>query len=107
MEDVATEESINLIDEICAENFTEHTPMWDTWDRENTKQEVTGFLSSFSDFSATIEDITAEGDMVGMRVTLRGAHEAEFQEIEPPGRTSRYKIWFTRVENGKIAEPWL
>ena len=107
-EDVATKGNIDLIDDICTEGFTDHTPMWETRGRENAKQEMEELLSAFSDFSATVEDIIAEGDTVAMRVTLRGTHEGEFQNIEPTGKEFEVQnMIFTRIEDGKIAERWV
>ena len=107
-EDVATDGDIDLIDEICTEDFTEHTPMWETRGRDNAKQEIKEFLSSFSDFSATVEDIIAEDDTVAMRITLRGTHDGEFQGIEPTGNDFEVQnMVFTRIEDGRIAERWI
>ena len=93
---------------VGTEDFTEHTPMWETRGRDNAKQEMEEFLSSFSDFSATVEDIIAEDDTVAMRVTLQGTHDGEFQGIDPTGADFEVQnMVFTGIEDGKIAEWWI
>jgi predicted ester cyclase len=64
--------------------------------------------TAFGDFSATVEDIVAEGDTVAMRVLLQGTHEGEFMGVEPTGRKFEIEnMVFTRIEAGKIAERWV
>jgi predicted ester cyclase len=63
---------------------------------------------AFSDFSATVDDVVAEGDTVAMRVTLRGTHDGPFMGIEPTGNEFEVSnMVFTRIEDGKIAERWV
>jgi predicted ester cyclase len=58
--------------------------------------------------NVTVEDVTAEGDKVVTRVTLRGTHQGETEEFGPPtGRQVELKgITISRIEGGKIVEDW-
>lgn len=107
-EEVATEGNFDLVDEIFTEDAIEHGPFGDANGREAVKEQIENFRTAFDGFSATVDDIVAEGDTVAMRVTLRGTHEREFRGIEPTGKSIEVQnMVFTRIEDGKIAERWL
>ena len=107
-EEVATEGNVDFVDEICAEDVVEHGPFGELNGREGVKEQVEAFRDAFDGFSATVDDIVAEGDTVAMRVTLRGTHDGEFRGIEPTGRSIEVQnMIFTRTEDGKIVERWL
>ena len=107
-EEVATERNIGLIDEICAEDIIDHSPLGEVRSRAELKEQIEQLRNAFGDFSATVEDIVAEGDTVAMRVTVRGIHEGEFMGIEPTGREFEIQnMVFTRIEDGQIAERWV
>ncbi|WP_336342714.1 ester cyclase [Halalkalicoccus ordinarius] len=107
-EEIATKRNLDLTDEVFAEDAVEHAPYGDSRGVAALRADFNRFLAAFPDFSATVEDIVAEGDTVAMRVTLRGTQEGEFMEIEPTGREFEIQnMVFTRIEGGKIAERWL
>lgn len=108
-EEVATERNVDLIDELETDDFVEHGPFGqESRGPTEDKEQMRSFLAAFPDFEATVEDVIAEGDMVAMRVTLRGTHEGEFMGIDPTGKPFEIQnMVFTRVEDGKIAERWV
>ena len=108
-EDIATDRNFDLIDEVIAEGFVEHSPLGgDVHGREGFREQVQAHIDSFPDFEATVEQIVAEGDMVAMRITWRGTHEGDFMGFEPTGKSFEGEnMVFTRIENGKVAERWL
>lgn len=107
-EEVATEEDIDLIDEICAEDVVECGPFGDLDGREAVKKQTKSFRTAFDGFSATVDDILVEGDMVAMRVILRCTHKGEFREIDPTGKHIEVQnMIFTRIEEGLIVKRWL
>lgn len=107
-EDIATERNVDLIDDVFAEDAVEHAPFGDSRGRAEIRADFERFLDAFPEFSATVEEIIAEGDTVAMRVTLRGVQDGEFMGMEPTGREFDVQnTVFTRVEDGKIVERWL
>ncbi|AKU06719.1 MULTISPECIES: ester cyclase [Haloferax] len=107
-EEVASEGNIGLIDEICAEDILDHSPLGEVHGRDELKAQISGLRESFSDFSATVEDAITEGDMVAMRVTLRGTHDGAFMGIEPTGKTVEVgNMVFSRIEDDMIVERWV
>lgn len=107
-EDIATDGNLDLVEAVYAADAVEHGPMGDIEGREAIRESLESFLGAFEDFSATVEDVVAEGDTVAMRVTLSGTHEGVFNGIEPTGESFEVQnMVFTRIEDGKIAERWV
>ncbi|MFC7204509.1 ester cyclase [Haloferax namakaokahaiae] len=107
-EEVATEGNIDAIDEICTEDVADHSPLGETKGREELKEDIRGLREAFSDFSATVEDVVSNDDLVAMHVTLRGTHDGEFMGTEATGKTFEVgNMVFSRIENGLIAERWV
>lgn len=108
-EEIATKQSLDVIDELLTENYVEHGPFGqETVGRDADKEKMRAFLDAFSDFEATVEDVVSEGDTVALRVTLRGTHDGEFMGIAPTGKSIEIQnMVFTRIEDGKIAERWV
>lgn len=107
-EDIATEGNLDLLDEVFTKDAVEHGPFGDDQGREAIRKSFEKFVETFTDLSATVEDIVAEADTVVMRVTLRGTHEGEFMGVEPTGKTVEMQnIVFTRIDDGRIVERWM
>lgn len=104
-EEVATQGKIDVIDESCTEDVVDRSPLGEVVGREELKAQIEYLRSAFGDFSATVEDIIAEGDTVAMRVTLRGTHEGEFMGIEPTGNSFEIEnMVFARLRDGMVVE---
>ena len=107
-EEIATEGNLDLVESVYAEDAVEHDPFGDANGRAEIRESIGGFIDAFEDFSATVEDIVADGDTVAMRVTLRGTHNREFLGIEPTGESFEVQnMVLTRVEDGRITERWV
>jgi predicted ester cyclase len=62
---------------------------------------------SFPDRYDKVEDIAAEGDMVGMLFKLSGTHKGNFYGIEATGKKiDVYEAGVFRLADGKITEAW-
>jgi predicted ester cyclase len=107
-EELATGGDLDLIEELYAVDAVEHDPFGDHSGRTEIRESMEGLLAAFPDFSATVEEIIAEGDPVAMRVTLRGTHEGAFLEAEPTGRQFEVgNTVFTRLADGMVVERWV
>lgn len=107
-EEVAAEGNVSLIDDICAAEVIDHSPLGEVRGREDLKAQIDSIRTAFGEFSATVEDIVAEADTVAMRVTLRGTHTGEFMDVEPTGTdVTVANMVFTRIEDGQIVERWV
>ena len=107
--DVWEEGNIDLVDELLAPDYVNHTPA--TPDQptgpEGVKGVVAMFRSAIPNLRVVVEDMIAEGDKVAVRYTLEGTHEGELFGIPPTGqRLSIKSIAVERVSDGKIREHW-
>ncbi len=72
---------------------------------EGFKKYESMWAKGFPDMHLTIEDITAEGDKVWIRLKVTASHTGEFRGLAPTGKRVTLKsfmIW--RIFDGKIVE---
>ncbi|WP_255168229.1 ester cyclase [Natrononativus amylolyticus] len=108
-EEVWTEGSVGVIDEIFAESFVLHYPSSpaEPRDREEYREYVETFRSAFTDLTYAVDDVIADGDTAALRYTATGTHDGELLGVEPTGeRVSVPGMEMYRVENGEIVEMW-
>ena len=101
--------NMSMVDELFAADFVEHEelPPGIPRDREGVIQLTSMLRSAFPDFTATIDDIIAEGDKVVIRQTWSGTQKGEFMGIPPTGKSvSIGVIDIIRMADGKVTEHW-
>ena len=101
--------NMRMVDQYFAADFVEHEelPAGIPRDRDGVVQLTTMLRTAFPDFTATIDDIIAEGDKVVIRMTWRGTQEGEFLGIPPTGKSiSIGVIDIIRMADGKAVEHW-
>ena len=109
MEEVWHKRNVAAIDEIFAPEYVGHSlaHSGQTENIESSKESSEYFLSAFSDFRVTCDDVFAEEDRVALRFTVRTTHTGEFSGIAPTGRQVTFAgISVMRCQDGKIAEQW-
>ncbi len=75
---------------------------------EGFKRYVAMVRAAFPDFHNAVEDLIAEGDKVGARLTYRGTHAGELFGVFPTGRQVMYSgIAIFRIAGGKIVDGWV
>ena len=63
---------------------------------------------AFPLYRLDVEEMIAEGDMVGVRVRHRGVHRGPFNGIPPTGREIDAPGFLTyRIKDGKIIDHWM
>jgi steroid delta-isomerase-like uncharacterized protein len=63
--------------------------------------------TAFPDGRMEIDDLIVEGDLVGIRNTWRGTHQAEFYGVPPSGKEIAVtSVGLDRVKDGKVVEGW-
>ena len=100
--------NLDVIDEVCAENFVDHDPLLGDQDRAAAKQSMATYREAFPDLTFTIDDIFAAGDMVVMRWTGTGTFENELMGLQPNHEAGSpiHGIGIDRFEDGKVVESW-
>lgn len=74
---------------------------------EGFKQGLTLFREAFPDLHFTVGEIMVSGEIVGVRVTMRGTHKGEFLGIPATGKQVKVEgIDLFRIENGVVVERW-
>src|SRR5881396_1098319 len=85
-EEAWNEGNLNVVDELCTEDFTDHDPLMGDTDREAVKQRIVAYRESFPDLEMTIEEIFAAGDKVVTRWSAHGTFEKELMGQPPTGQ---------------------
>jgi predicted ester cyclase len=72
------------------------------------KEHILQAEAAFPAYELVARQIIAEGDLVAVRATFRGAHKGEFAGIKPTGRWVSFALMIIyRVSDGLIIEHWL
>ena len=102
------DESLSIIDEVCASRFVAHIPGGSQpIDREGFRQFVSLFYLAFPDLRHTVEDQVAEGDKVVSLLTVQGTHQGLFQGMAATGKQVKFTdIMICQFKDGKIVELW-
>ncbi|WP_076431006.1 ester cyclase [Haladaptatus litoreus] len=102
--------SLDIIDEIVAEDFVFYDPMGFAEIRgpDEYRKFAERFRAAFANMGTEIEEIIAKDDRVAARVTMRATHEGEFIGIEPTNREVELKgIVIEHIEDGKIKDKYI
>jgi predicted SnoaL-like aldol condensation-catalyzing enzyme len=106
-EEVLDQGKLDVIDEICSDDYAGHVPGMPPMDREGDKHLIGMLHAAFPDLHCTMDDQIAEGDRVVHRLTCSGTHRGDFMGIPPSGNSVTVGgININRIANGKIAESW-
>ena len=99
--------NLDALDALFAPDFQEHQPGIVPPNLEGVKGAISYLRSGFPDLTLTIEDSTADGDTVWVRMTGRGTDSKGFMGRPPTGRSFAITVMDgCRFEHGKIVEHW-
>ena len=90
--------NVDVIDELCASNFTFTDAMGVKGGRDELKRRILGLRAISSDLYINVQEIIAEGNRVAIRYTLVGTFEDRHTTF--PGAV------FAHIANGKFVEYW-
>ncbi|GMQ82966.1 MAG: hypothetical protein BMS9Abin05_2436 [Rhodothermia bacterium] len=102
-----TESDMALIDEIISPEFVLRSPMFPEpiVGIEGYKALVTNTARTFSDFTATIDEIVVHGDQLWGRFSMSGTNTGPLGELPPTNKSfSITGLAVTRVADGMIVE---
>lgn len=106
---IFNEQDLSIADEVFAPDFVAHVTVspTPTLDRKGWKAYLGGFRASFPDLRLDVKDMVTTGDMVILRVVLRGTQTGPFQDLPPSGKAVAFDgVAMHRVENSQIVEHW-
>ncbi|MCX4585738.1 ester cyclase [Streptomyces sp. NBC_01481] len=107
-EDVVNKGNVDAVDAMCTADYREHDPSLSSYDMglAQAKVENREIMEAFQPV-ATIESLTAEGDMVCVRLSYKGRHVGAYKGMEATGRDVSGTGHATfRCQGGKLAESW-
>jgi steroid delta-isomerase-like uncharacterized protein len=107
--EVANKGNIDLVDELCAENFVENEilPGEVKPNREGVIQFFKMFRKAFPDVSYKVDFMFAKDDKVVTHLTISGTQKGEFMGIPASGKKMNMKaIEIVRFVDGKAVEHW-
>ena len=97
---------VEAIDELFAPDFVEHQPGIAPG-REGVKGSIRALRAAFPDLHLAVEDATAAGDRVWLRLRGTGTHEGTFMGLPGTGRAIDITvIEIVRVVDGQLVEHW-
>ncbi len=107
LEEAYNQGNLDVIDEVCAANYTWPMDNPQVHSSEEMKEHVAGVRTTFPDIHITAEDMIAEGDKVVTRWTIVATHKGELMGIPPTGVQVTFTgILISRIADGKIAGDW-
>lgn len=98
---------LNLVDEIIAPEFVMHSAFFPEPIKgiEGYKALVTNTSKTFSNFKATIEEVSVKGNKVWSRFSMEGINTGSLGNIPATGKKFHISgLAITRIVNGKIVE---
>jgi steroid delta-isomerase-like uncharacterized protein len=112
-DDVLTQDKLELIDELYAEDYEFDAPALAAGagaaqsGREAFRARVKAFRSAFPDVNYKIQNIVSDGEVVATKFEFSGTHKGTFAGFAPTGRQSAVTgVHFARLVNGRIKKTW-
>lgn len=108
-EEVMNKGNVDLLDEIMAADFKDHgeTLFGSPQGRDTLKQGIIASRSVFADLTVELHEIIADGEMVGVRGTMRCTQQGTFLGVAPSGNELSWTgLAMFRITDGKLAERW-
>jgi len=108
LEEAFNQGNLEVIDEVCSDDFVDHDPLMGDADSEGVKQRIGAYREAFPDIEIRVDEIFAAGDRVVIRWTGTGTFEHPLMGQQPTGEKGEpiQGIGIDCFEDGKIAESW-
>jgi steroid delta-isomerase-like uncharacterized protein len=104
---VIANKNLNVVSQYMRDPLVDHAAPGETATLEQYKQSLAVYFDAFPDLTATIEDLTGDGDFVVCRLSLSGTQQGTFMGAAPSGKSFTVgSIQTYRVSHGKIVERW-
>jgi predicted ester cyclase len=99
---------LNLLDELLATDFVDHTPVPGfAPTRDGLKQGITALRTAFPDIRYTIDSAIVCGDEIVQRVSATGTMTGDFMGMPATGKSATWtEIHIGRGVNGRLTEHW-
>jgi len=101
--------NLEVVDDLTSPALVEHQDFGPRHaaGAEGVRAVVASLHRAFAGFHLAIEDITADGGTVWLRMVATGTHHGPFMGHAPTGRPIRIQVFDAiRVEDGRMVEHW-
>ena len=99
--------NFEVLKEIVADDFVNHTAVGIPSDVEGLKQFVGMLHQGFSELKIEIHEQVGEGDMVATRKTIHATHTGEIMGHRATGKKVTFSVMdFVRVRERKYTDHW-
>lgn len=108
-EEVMNQGDVHLLDDIMAPDFKDHgeTLFGSPEGRATLKLGIITTHNTLSNLNVQLHDVIADGDLVGVRGTMRCIHQGQFLGVAPSGNELSWTgLALFRVVDGKLVERW-
>lgn len=108
-EEVMNNGRVDMLDELMTPDFKDHgeTLLGSPAGREVLKQEITGTRQILEGLTVHLQQIHAEGDLVGVRGRMSCVHRGTFLGVPGTGKELSWAaLAMLRIQEGRIAERW-
>ena len=108
-DEVINRSNSTVADELLAPDFLDHgLPAGFPPGRSGFKQFAAMLAGAFPDLHVTVDELVAEGNVVAVRLTVRGTHNGVLLgRIAPTGTKATWTgMDFIRLDQGKMVERW-
>jgi predicted ester cyclase len=99
IEEAFNKGDLSAIDDLVTADFNERQNGIEPPTVDGLKRSINGLRAALPDLHLSFEDVTADGDRVWARLTVRGTHRGPIMGIAPTGKV-------TAIDEGRIAEHW-
>jgi predicted ester cyclase len=108
LEEAFSQGNLEVLDEVCTDDYVDHDPLMGDTDRETVKQTIAAYREAFPDLEITVDEAFAAGDRVVIRWSGIGTFQNPFMGQQPTGQKGAavHGIGIDRFEGDKIAESW-
>src|SRR5215218_7985956 len=108
MEGVWGDRQVDLLEELVAGEYVEHTRIGDYYGPAGARIGVGDYHLAFPDLTVHLDDLLTEGDKVVRRFTLRGTLAGPLPGRSPSGPpVELHGIAIDRIADGKLVESWV
>lgn len=106
-DEIVNKGQVDAADELMSEDFLDHGPMGDVPGRDAFKASVSQWLAAVPDVHCEVDNLIAEGDLVGWTVRTTGTHTGDglgFPATNKSFETVSANIG--RMRDGRAVEHW-
>jgi steroid delta-isomerase-like uncharacterized protein len=107
MEDINNKGKYELIEQHYDAGYRGHETLNSDVGREQLKKNLQMYKAAFPDLNMKVDEVSAAGDKVLLRWTVKGTHKGPFLGVGPTGKPFKTQgITVYTFRNSKILEEW-